>query len=649
MLRMRAVVIGLLAVAALGIITPVCDLHWIGVMPGASYMPVGSIFLFFFFVFVLNTLLKALKIPLSPQELLLIYAMMAVSSGIPSFGYVLYAIGIMASPFYYANPTNRYVEVLHKLIPDWMAPKNPDTIRYLYEGLPKGMAIPYKDWITPLFWWTLLVLAMYLVMFCLAVIVRKQWVENEKLIFPLALVPVDMVKEGEPEAGGAGQSLIPSFFKNKLMWLGFLIPVLIYSIRGLHFYFPSIPTFKNDYYINFTDKPWNSITIWIKLSTSIMGFAYLIPTSLSFSIWFFYWVNRLQVVAGAAMGFQMPIVRGWFTRSFLAYQQLGGMIAFAVLLFWAMRRELADTLKKMFRKGAPSEDKKEGASYLLAFAGLIGGFLFICFWAMAAGAPFWAVFLWAAILFLTVVVITRIVSESGLFFVQYDMFPLEAVVSMTGSQVIGAQGISTLNAFNHIFPAEGRVLLMPFFLNNIKMAESSGIKRKSLYISMWLAIILMVVVSYVVVLNMAYRYGAVNFGQTWWLSGYPKQYNWDTAMSYITTPVKASLKDVVFMGIGAAVTGFLYWMGRVFIWWPFHPIGYLIAGGELSGTACRLWFMTMMGWLAKVLIVKLGGIKIYRMLMPVFLGLIIGEFVTVGAWVIVDLFTGAKGNFLMWL
>ena len=39
------------------------------------------------------------------------------------------------------------------------------------------------------------------------VILRKQWIERERLIFPLAQLPLEMTKK--------------SFFKNKLMWLGF--------------------------------------------------------------------------------------------------------------------------------------------------------------------------------------------------------------------------------------------------------------------------------------------------------------------------------------------------------------------------------------------------------------------------------------------
>ena len=270
----------------------------------------------------------------------------------------------------------------------------------------------------------------------------------------------------------------------------------------------------------------------------------------------------------------------------------------------------------------------------------------MCFWGMAAGVKFWAIFLWSAIFFISVIVISRAVAECGLFFIQYDSFPLEVLTNFTGTEAMGSQSVSTLTSINRIFNAEGRVLLMPFFLNNLKMADSAGMKKKTMNIGMWLSIVLVIVVSYFVILTLSYKYGAINFICVWWLSNYPKGFNWDAAAGYLSSPALPSLKDSLTMCAGGAVTIFLFWMRRIFMWWPFHPIGYIIGA---TGTADRLWCMMLFGWLAKSLTLKLGGIKAYRKLIPVFMGLILGEFITVGAWVIVDLFTGAKGNFIMWL
>jgi len=391
MIRMRAILVGLLAVAVLGIVTPICDLRWIGSLIGATYMPVGAVFLLFFFVFILNWLLKLFKVQFSAQELLLIYGMMAVSSGIPSFGFAVHVIPIMIAPFYYATATNQYEKLIHPLIPDWMAPKNPDTIKWFFEGLPQGQKLPWKDWVGPLFWWTLLVLAIYLVMLSLAIMVRKHWVEDEKLVFPLVQVPLEMVKEedGKP-------SMVPAFFKSRAMWIAFLIPAVIYSIKALNLYFPAIPNINLDFRMEGAlatmGKPWNALNpFWLKIFFAVIGLTYLIPVDLAFSLWFFYLFFQLQTLIGAAAGFQMPMFPNAYARAFQGYQAAGGIIAMGVLLMWAMRADLKKMFVTVWKNVSKAEDKGEAIAYRLAVVGLIAGFLFICFWAMAAGAKFWAI------------------------------------------------------------------------------------------------------------------------------------------------------------------------------------------------------------------------------------------------------------------
>ena len=89
---------------------------------------------------------------------------------------------------------------------------------------------------------------------------------------------------------------------------------------------------------------------------------------------------------------------------------------------------------------------------------------------------------------------------------------------------------------------------------------------------------------------------------------------------------------------GFVFTGTLWWMRRLFPLWPFHPAGYAVASGSL--TFSWLWFSILVSWAAKVVILKVGGIGLYRKALPLFMGLILGEYMVGGAWVIVRLITG---------
>ena len=85
-------------------------------------------------------------------------------------------IPITTSTFYHANAANRWPKLLHPNLAEWLVPAKRASTRYLCEGLPQGMALPWADWVKPFFAWVVLALAMYLVIFCIAVLLRKQWV-----------------------------------------------------------------------------------------------------------------------------------------------------------------------------------------------------------------------------------------------------------------------------------------------------------------------------------------------------------------------------------------------------------------------------------------------------------------------------------------
>ncbi|MBT5873473.1 MAG: hypothetical protein HOH43_08650, partial [Candidatus Latescibacteria bacterium] len=55
-------------------------------------------------------------------------------------------------------------------------------------------------------------------------------------------------------------------------------------------------------------------------------------------------------------------------------------------------------------------------------------------------------------------------------------------------------------------------------------------------------------------------------------------------------------------------------------------------------------FPIFLAWMIKGIILKYGGIKTYKLMMPFFLGLILGEFGSAGLWVIIDGLTGITGH-----
>jgi hypothetical protein len=68
-----------------------------------------------------------------------------------------------------------------------------------------------------------------------------------------------------------------------------------------------------------------------------------------------------------------------------------------------------------------------------------------------------------------------------------------------------------------------------------------------------------------------------------------------------------------------------------------HPIGFLTA--PVYGLHMT-WFSVMLGWLAKTLLLRLGGMEAYRLALPFFLGLVLGDALSAVFWVIMGVLTG---------
>ena len=105
-------------------------------------------------------------------------------------------------------------------------------------------------------------------------------------------------------------------------------------------------------------------------------------------------------------------------------------------------------------------------------------------------------------------------------------------------------------------------------------------------------------------------------------------------MSKIKTPADFHAQKLGFFGIGAAAMTVLTFMQYRFPWWPLHPVGLAISAIWMVRNQAPAIFVS---WAAKSLIMRFGGIELYRKAAPFFIGLILGHFFGVGISFIVDM------------
>jgi len=373
-LTFRAVVIGLFFVVGICIITPYNNHYVRNTYLASNHLPIGPLFILTFLIF-FNIFLKKLnsRLSLSSSELTIIWCIMIVTASIPSKAFAEYLLPTLVGAYYFATPENEWQELFHQYLPDWLTPKNLVAARNFYEGAPDGN-VPWAFWIEPLLLWMLFALLLYGTMFCLSTILRKQWVEHERITFPLVQLPAEIMREPE------NKSLLPRFFSNRMMWIAFAAAGMLHILNGLHFYFPIVPFIPTRFSLDpfLTEKPFSAIRpLPLHIHPSVIGITYLLAMRVSLSLWFFYILYKFECLLFTIFGLRMPGSPGefGFTKSFASHQEMGAFIVVIGMIIWHSRKHIKDIIRKAFSQNSDINEQNEPMPYRWAILGLLFTFL----------------------------------------------------------------------------------------------------------------------------------------------------------------------------------------------------------------------------------------------------------------------------------
>ncbi|HSV15599.1 MAG TPA: DUF6784 domain-containing protein [Tepidisphaeraceae bacterium] len=95
------------------------------------------------------------------------------------------------------------------------------------------------------------------------------------------------------------------------------------------------------------------------------------------------------------------------------------------------------------------------------------------------------------------------------------------------------------------------------------------------------------------------------------------------------------------LGLGFVATVLLQVASLRWAAWPLLPVGYVASYGAFVENA---WFSIFVGWLAQVLIVRFGGASLFQKAKPFFIGIIFGEGLAAGIWLIVNAIVVLNGG-----
>ncbi len=601
---------------------------------GFGHLPRAAVYPLFWFL-----LLNALTVWIwqrrwfSSRRLLYIYIAVLVMAGFPGQQLVTYLYLIMIAGQGYATAENKYLETFLPQVPHWMVPSaDPDSpaIRWAFYGVPPGQSMPWQAWVVPLLAWTPFLIAVLTMQMTFAAWFRKRWADEERILFPLAQIPVEFVRYDHP------CSLFPACFRNWLFWVAFSLPVLIYTKNAMHYYLPSIPETKliRDIGWVFRDRPWTVLNGWpYNIYFEMIGVTYLVQDDMGFSLWFFWAARKFIMVFREAYGLTNH-------TDFFTHQGLGAYIVLVLIYLWLARHALSDLWRKAVFNDPLVDDSREPIPYRLAFWGFGLSLAVILGWARVAGASIGYTLLTILLYLVSITVLMRLVAEGGLFAVWTPIAkPHVHVVNLFGPKVLGLRTTTILHYIGWKIGDQASNT-MGNVMQAYKVAELGGLHARSVALLLLVSLVVALFASHPTALYAIYSRSVPGLG--WWPRSAYGGFGTEL-MQLLEAPKRFTAGNYSNMALGAVTTLALQSLRQRYTWWPWHPLAYVAITGGPPWMGDRYGFSIFVGWLVRQLVQRFGGYQAYNNARAAALGVVVGNAVVLLSWSIVHYFHPISG------
>ena len=617
-MTLRATLLGLFAAVVIGLMLPVTEFLTQGTRLGVGSATPAAFFLLFVIVIGPQLLVKCWRPDwaLKSGELLVIFSMMAVATVIPTRGFGGMFYSAITAPTYYANESNGWADRIVPHLPSWMVVGDRNAVRQMYEGLDEGASFPWRAWATPLAWWTGFMLCLSVLVISTVLLLRKTWMDHERLAFPIAQVALSLTEEPEP------QSRLNPLFRSTLFWVGFVVPLTVGSLQALSRYFPgTVPTPQLSWTLQ--EQTAYLPRIVLHLSFVTLGFVFFVESKLSFSLWFFYLLTIPAYCVysvyfpGHAEPRSGPL--GGAYPTIMGHQQLGAMLVLAATMFYTARKQVL---------------REKALLSVFAISGAAVAAM-VCL----MGLAWWAAPLLIGVALVIWLALTRVTVQAGFPSMVPAVYPLPILICAFGTDALGGAALVAVLGFAVFWCAEFLTFMMAPAANGVYVQGKIGVDPARGLLSLTGAILLGLCASMFMTLALCYEFGGLNL--------HPQYFNrfpmgaWNSALSTVSHPTGPSLHGYAWTAVGAGAMVLLTVLHRLFFWWPFHPLGFLAQGGWNMGA---MWFSFFLAWVVKTAVLRLGGGRAYKSTRHFFIGMIVGVLVTGGLWLLIDSMTGMKGN-----
>lgn len=621
----------------LGLVLSVCHTAWIIYqeslflrlgMSFTSFMLIHGAIAILFALMLINSVLKRTvrKWMFTPTEMMVIFCMTTLSAIISGGDLLQNLMPNLLWPYNYAAPTD-LCNRLFAHVPHFFIPRDPLIIKEFFTGSHDFWRFFRPDvlraWAVPLVFWGGFLFLLAFTMLCLTSVLRRQWIDSEKLTFPIIELPLTMAKS----------QTLGEMFRNPLLLLGFGGTAALLSVNCLSAVYPSIPGFNLNI-VNigasmFTQAPLSGMNpIFVAWWPMAIGLCYLIPLDISFSCWFFYVFIRLAMAFATAQGWRDPWAGLW-SDQFPWFRDItsGAWIGMFATVMYSARTHLARVWRAAMVNEKMSGEANEPMSYRTAVFGALIGFVLLVTATVVAGVRPHLAVLFFTLYFLAIVVMTRIYAQISVPI--FELAYLNTTVLMTGltgTAALTPRDATVLGHF-HWFNRTFRQHPMGHEMETYAFAEKLGKPPRSVTGVILLALVSGIVVGLLTTMQMYYRFGSP-------MGGFPSPMGagsegWSMMTKWATSPHPPMATTVGSMVVSAGIVLALAFARNAWFGFPLHPIGYAFAS---SYAMEYIWAVVLLTWLIKTLVVRYGGLKLYRRSLPFFFGMILADCVVQLTW-----------------
>ncbi len=668
----RAVILGLVGVILICGLTYFNDavLHQTNMV--GNFMPISVYGGLLLFVIIFNPLLRRIgeRWALSGTELAVVLALILSACCLPGSGLMRVFTSALVLPYHWAkitpswqadpsgtNPWRQTRPLIEQIPPYLLTQVTPENDNDVLTGFIQGkggnahitpVQVPWSAWWRTLGFWLPLLLLLIVGFLGLSLVVHPRWAHHEHLPYPIATLASSLL----PDAGRH----ISTTLRNPLFWAG-LVPVLLIHLNNYACQWPHLasrmipislrldfstlsplfPVFARGGWF-----PWLVFGPFIYFA--VIGVGYYLSSDVSLSLGI--GPTLFSLACGILAGYGVTVGSG--TPALYEFVAFGAYFGLICMLFYTGRRYFSDVCRAAL--GFPTTTPVPDIAVWGARIFVLASVGFILYFSLLGKLewPFAALYL--AILVMMFLGMSRILAETGVFFIQNYFAPHTVLLGLFGAAAIGPQAMLLMALLTVVFAIDPREAFMPFFVNTLKIVDTHQVRLGGIARLAVIAVVVGLVVAVGVTLYLQYDRGAnmpdafatrvaptmafdqaVSVEQHLAGQGMLRTASAATGWGHLAL-VRVQPRILLALGAGLVLLVLCYMARLRWPRWPLHPVLFLV---WVSFPAAWFAFSFLLGWAIKALVLRFGGFATYQKYKPLMAGLIAGEF---GAGVLIMLF-----------